>query len=57
MIFVVLLQMLRKPVDAVGQQRDLHVRRASVLLVQSEILHDSRFAFHVSIHLLFVSSA
>lgn len=50
-ILVVLLEMRRQLVDALRQEGNLHVCRASVFLVETKILHDLRFAFQFRTHL------
>jgi len=44
-VLLVLLQVIRELVDPLGQQRDLHIRRAGISLVQSEVLDELRFLF------------
>jgi hypothetical protein len=45
-VFLVPLQVLGKVIDALGQQRNLHIGRAGVFLVQFELLDGVRFGFH-----------
>ena len=45
-IFGVALQVSGEVIDALGQQGNLHVGRAGVLLVQLELLDGFRFGFH-----------
>ena len=44
----VLLQMLGQVVDPLRQQRDLHIRRSGVFLVQLETVNGLNFRFHNS---------
>lgn len=54
-VFGKFLQVLGELVDALGEQGDLHVGRASVFFVETKILHDFRFVFQFRTHLrLFV---
>jgi hypothetical protein len=45
-ILLVGLQVLGQMVDALGQQRDLHVGRTGILLVRLECLNRLSFGFH-----------
>ena len=57
MIFLVPLKVLGEAIDTVGQQCDLHVRRASVLLMHPEILNYFSFAYILCTHLRIISRA
>src|SRR5207248_6004502 len=46
-VLLVRLEVLGQVMDALGEQRDLHLRRAGVALVGAELLHYSRFAAFV----------
>jgi hypothetical protein len=45
-ILLVLLQMFRQVVDALRQQRNLHIRRTGIPLVQLKTINRFRLCFH-----------
>jgi hypothetical protein len=51
-IFLIMLQMLGKSVDALRQQRDLHIRGPGVSIMNSKIGNLLRFEvrFHIPYH-------
>lgn len=51
-VLAVLLQMFREAVDPVGQQRNLDISRAGILVMQLMTLNYFRFLFHISVHFL-----
>jgi len=46
MVFLIVLEVLGQVIDALGQQRNLHIGRTGIPLVQLEILNRFRFRFH-----------
>ena len=51
-IFFVGLQMLRQMIDALRQQRDLHVRRTGVSVMCLKLLYRLCFGFHKKVSLI-----
>ena len=47
MIFDILLQMLGQVIDPLRQQRNLHVGRAGIALMELEVVDGFRFCLHV----------